>query len=166
MGTILAIPVLVGLLMVQIGVLNNLPLLYGYSDLVLLAIIAWSLQEPVRDAWRWGVIGGLLMTITSAIPLGVYLIAYLMVVGAASVLRRVVWRIPFIAMLVVTLIGTFITLGLSYVSLQIFGISFSLTSSLQLIIIPSAIFNLLFALPVYSMVSEIAKWVYPQVLEV
>jgi rod shape-determining protein MreD len=166
MSTVLAFPILIGLLMFQIGVLNNMPLLHGYSDLVLLAIIAWALQKKVTTAWQWSLVGGLMTTFISAMPLGVYILSYVFVTGIALLIKKIVWRIPFISMLLVTVVGTFIVLGTSYIVLRFANVPFPFGYSMYEIILPSAILNVILALPIYALISEIAKWLYPEVIEV
>lgn len=166
MSIILAFPILIGLVMFQIGLFNNIPLLHGYSDLVLLAIIAWALQKKVTTAWQWSLIGGLFITLISAMPPGVFFIAYLLVTGLALLIKKIVWRIPFISMLLVTVLGTFIVLGMSYIVLRLANVPLPFRYSLYEIIIPSAILNVILALPIYVLICEIAKWLYPEVMEV
>ncbi len=161
MALFLAFFVFIPCLMIQIGILSNLPLLQGYPDLTLLVLLAWSLRPEVRSAWQWGVIGGLLMTFVSAMPVGVYLLAYLLVVAITQLTRRMVWRLPFLTMLVMTILGTFLTYGLSLIVLEFFGRDVSLGDALWTILIPSVLYNLLLALPVYAVIGELARWIYP-----
>lgn len=161
MAVLMAFLVFIPLLVIQIGILSNLPLLQGYPDLILLAILAWSLRPEVRTAWQWGIIGGLLMILVSAMPVGVYLIAYLLVVFIAQLTRRMVWRLPFLTMLVMTIIGTFLTEGLSLVVLQLLGRDLPIRFFFGAIFIPSVLYNLILALPIYAVIGELARWVYP-----
>ncbi|PWH12895.1 MAG: hypothetical protein DDG59_15050 [Anaerolineae bacterium] len=155
--------VLIPLLMIQMGILSNLPLLQGYPDIILLAILAWSLKPEVRTAWQWGIIGGLLMTWVSALPVGVYLLCYLLVVAIAQFIRRVVWRLPFLIMLVMTILGTLLTYSISLLALQLSGRNLSFGVTFGLIFVPSVLYNLLLAVPIYALMGEIAKWLYPVV---
>lgn len=161
MAILMALLVFIPLLMFQIGVLSGLPLIQGYPDLILLAIIAWSLQPAVKTAWQWGVIGGLLMTMVSALPFGVYLVSYLLAVGIARIIRQIVWRIPFLVMMVMTILSTFLSEGLSYGFLQLIGRNLPLQFTVQAIVLPSVLYNLLLALPIYVLIGELAKWIYP-----
>lgn len=161
MAVLVAFLVFIPFLMIQIGILTNLPLIQGYPDLILLAILAWSLRREVQTAWQWGVIGGLLMTWVSAMPTGVYLLAYLLVVALAILIQKIVWRVPFLTMLVLTIIGTFLTDSLSYLALQLLGRNLSIGYTFSAIFLPSVLYNLLFALPIYALIGELAKWVYP-----
>ena len=72
MTTLLAFPILGILLVLQSAIFSQIPLLQGTTDLVLLALVAWSLQRRVRTAWQWGIIGGLLVGFVSAVPFFVY----------------------------------------------------------------------------------------------
>ena len=119
----LAIPVLGGLLMLQLAVISNIQLLHGSADLVLLAIIAWSLQRRVTSAWQWSVVGGLMVSFVSALPYGIPLIGYLLVTGIVMVSRRRVWQYPVLIMIIVTFVGTFIVQVIAFFSLRFSGVS-------------------------------------------
>jgi len=88
MDVLLAVPILAGLLMIQLGVFSYIPLLQGTADLVLVALVAWALQKRVRTAWQWAVIGGLMVTYVSGLPVGVYIAGYLAAVGLALLLKQ------------------------------------------------------------------------------
>ncbi|MGB9586096.1 MAG: hypothetical protein ACPL7A_01600, partial [Anaerolineales bacterium] len=124
------------------------------------------LQKNVTTAWQWGILGGIMMTIVSALPLGVYLICYLILVGMTLLIKKIVWRIPLISMLLVTVVGTFLVLGSSYTFLRITNIQLPLSYSFREIMLPSALLNVILAIPIYAFMSEVAKWLYPEVIEV
>lgn len=162
----LAIPVLGGLLMLQSAVISNINLLHGSADLILLAIIAWSLQRRVTSAWQWSVIGGLMVSFVSALPFGIPLVGYLMVTSVVMMFRRRVWQYPVLIMIIVTFVGTFIIQIVAYFALRFSGVLLPFTQSFNLIILPSMILNLIFALPVYAVIGELANWLYPEEIEV
>ncbi len=149
------------LLILQTVLVSRLPLLHGTADIILLVLIAWALQEKVKHAWGWALIGGLMVSLISAMPYFSPLIGYLLIVAIARFLQRHVWQMPILAMFVATVVGTLIQQSLFYVVLQIHGTPLPLSESLSLIILPSALLNLLLSLPVYALVSDLANWVYP-----
>ena len=165
MTTLISIPILAVLLILQSAILSRMTLLHGTTDLVLLAVIAWALQKRVQTAWQWGIIGGLLVTIASDLPLGVALVGYLLVVALALVLRQRVWQIPILSMFVATFFGTLIIQGMSYLALRINGYQLPLLEVLNQITLPSVLLNLVVAIPVYALIADLASWLYPEELE-
>ncbi len=134
--------------------------------MILLVIVAWALQERVKNAWLWGVIGGLLISFVSAMPFLAPLAGYVLVVIFARVLRSRIWQIPILAMLTVTVVGTFGMHLLDITALFVNGQALPFRESLDYVTMPSVLLNILLALPVYVLMADLAKWVYPAEAEV
>jgi rod shape-determining protein MreD len=166
MALLIAIPILGSLAILQSSMISRFTLLHGTADLVMLTLIAWALQKRVQTAWQWSIIGGLAMNITSAIPLGVPVISYAVTTGIALVLRRRVWQVPILAMFLVTFTGTLISQGITLLVLRLTGSNINIIQALNIVTLPSILMNLLFAIPVYALVSELADWLYPEEIEV
>jgi hypothetical protein len=165
MTTLLAFPILAVLLVLQMAVFSQIPLLQGTTDLVLLALVAWSLQRRVQTAWQWGIIGALLVGFVSAVPFEVYLAGYLLAVGFSLLLRQRIWQVPLLAMFIATFFGTLVTQLATLVALRVTGTVLPLGASLNLVILPSILLNLLLALPFFTLFSDLAKFLYPEELE-
>lgn len=165
-STLLAIPILGSLLILQTAVFSQLPLLRGTTDLVMVAIIAWSLQKSVKTAWQWGIIGGLLVSLSTALPFGLPIIGYLLVIGMALLLRQRVWQVPILAMFVATFLGTLITQALAIVVLRFTGTPLAWLESVNMITLPSMLLNLVVAIPAYALLGDLARWLYPEELVV
>lgn len=166
MAILIAFPILAFVLMLQTVVISTLPLVNGIADLVLLVLTAWSLQQRVRSAWAWALIGGTMVTLVSAVPMGVTLVGYLIVTGIARLMRYRVWQTPIFSMFLVTFVGSLISQGLVMVALIFEGTSLPVLDSLNLVVLPGTLLNLLLALPIYAIVSDLAQWVYPEEVEV
>lgn len=145
----------------QTAVFSQATLISGTADVVLLFLAAWSLQEQVKNSWLWTVIAGVLISLASAMPLFAPLIAYIGVVSISKLIQKKVWRSPILAMFIVTLLGTLIQQGLYILILQISGTDIPLGISLDHVTLPSLLLNLIFALPVYAVVSELVGRIYP-----
>jgi rod shape-determining protein MreD len=165
MTILVALPLLGVLLVLQSAVFSRIPLLHGTADLVLLAIIAWALQKRVQTAWHWGIIGGLLVSFVSALPLGVVMGGYLLAVGLALALRSRVWQVPVLAMMVATFFGTMIVHLITMVVLRVSGVPLPWLQTLNLVILPSVLLNLFLSLPFYVMLGDLARWLHPEELE-
>ena len=165
-ATLIAIPVLTFLSILQSTLLSRFQLLNGMPDLILLVLLAWALQKRVSTAVQWGIIGGLITQLFSAVPVGVPVVSYLLAIGLALFLRTRVWQVPILAMFIAVFAGTAISHLVSLVALQISGYAIPLNESINLVTLPSLLLNLLLAIPAYLSMGELAGWLYPEELEV
>ena len=165
MSIVIGIPILLFLIMFQSAVVSGLPLLSGTADIVLLALVAWSLQERVRTAYEWAVIGGLLCSVITRLPFLIPVLGYLAAAFVARFLRRQVWQTPFFVMFITTFVGTLIYHILTWVVLVFQGVPLPLFESINLVLLPSALLNLVLALPVYAIITDLANSIYPEEAE-
>jgi cell shape-determining protein MreD len=149
-------------MMLQISIASRIMLLSGNVDLLLLVVAAWGLQERVRAAWIWGLVASLLAGLVSGVPWYIYLIGYLSVVGMARLMVHRIWQAPLLAMFAVTFIGTLELLMLTFVQRTILEVPLSFSDVFSQIILPTVLLNLLLAIPVHSLIRDLAKWLYPE----
>jgi cell shape-determining protein MreD len=164
-ATLIAVPILGLLLIFQSAILSHVNLLHGSADLVLLAISAWAMQKRVRTAWQWSIIGGLMSSITSALPLGVIMSSYLATTGIAIALRQRIWKAPIFTMFLLVFFGTMLLLILSLVALRFNDVPLPIIESINVVILPSLLLNLILAIPAYALIGDLAHWLYPEELE-
>jgi rod shape-determining protein MreD len=164
-AVLVAFPVLGALLIFQSAVISQIRLLQGTADVLLVVVIAWALQKRVKTGWHWGIIGGLLVSFVSGLPYGASLAGYLLAVGLALLLRQRVWQVPILAMLIATFFGTLLAHLAALIALQVAGTTMPFWESLSLVTLPSVFLNMMISIPVYAIVADLAKWVYPERLE-
>jgi rod shape-determining protein MreD len=159
--------ILFGILaIIQSTIVSTMPLLKGTADLILLFIVAWAIQDRVDSAWQWCLIGGIFASLYSALPFGSFIVAYVICVGIARLLKRRIWKAPFLAMLAAIFISTLVVQLVSLIARLIMGVSIPLTNILNLILLPSLILNLILAIPVFSIMHDMASWLYPEKLDI
>ena len=141
-------------------------MLYGAADLVMLVLLAWILQADETTHWRWGILAGLLVGVSSALPFWLPVIGYLLLVALVTLAQRQVWQVPIWMLLISTFIGSFLIYGVEFSYLLITGVSLDLIDVINIVILPSLILNMILVLPVYGLVGELAKLVYPQEVDV
>jgi hypothetical protein len=61
----------------------------------------------------------------------------------------------------ITFLGTIIVSLLSIVTLRIMGVPLPISDVLGLLTLPSVLLNMLIAIPVYAVMRDLARWVYP-----
>jgi rod shape-determining protein MreD len=161
MRNLIAIPVILLSIILQSSVISRVYLLSGIADLPLVMLAAWALQEEVDSAWHWAAAFGLMAGFVSAIPWYVPVISYILVVGLAQLLQRRVWQAPLLAMFSITFVGTVLLNMLSFAVLRIGGVVLPLEDVLGLLVLPGVMLNMLLAVPVYAIMRDLSRWVYP-----
>lgn len=158
---LLAFPILAFSLMLQTAVISRITLLSGSANIVLLILITWSLQEQVNSSVQWALLAGLMAAFVSGLSPAVYIVTYLAVVLFARYLLHQTWQTPILAMFAVTFFATFFEHIMTYLVLIIGGASIPFGDSMALVTLPSIFLNFLLVLPVNSLISDLALWVYP-----
>jgi len=165
-ATLIAIPILALMVILQSAIFSWIPLLHGTADLVLLALLAWAVQERVTTAWQWSLMAVLFVSIASALSPWAIALGYLASTGFILALRRWIWKTPFLAMMAATFFCTLLTQSIDALGLRLSGIIIPWQDAFNLVILPSALLNLLVAIPVYALIGDLARWVYPQEIKI
>ena len=158
---LIAFPLLALVVIVQSTVISRMTLLAGYADLMLVVLAALALKTDAAVAWLWAILGGVMVSFVSGMPWPVAMSGYLFTVLLAQFLRLRVWQAPLLAMFSVIFIGTLAMGILALFVLNLLGTPLPIGDTLGLIVLPSMLLNLLFAVPVYAIVRDLAQWVSP-----
>lgn len=161
MRNLIAVPVILLTVVLQSAVISRIYLLSGIADLPLVMLAAWALQEGVDSSWHWAIATGLLVGFISGIPWVVPVAAYAVVILLAYLFQRRVWQAPLLAMFSITFMGTIVVSLLSAAVLGLAGVELPLSDVLGLVMLPGVLLNLLLAIPVYAVMRDLARWVYP-----
>ena len=146
----------------QLGVISRIPLQNGMADIVLLFIIAWSLNRQAKNFYIPTLIAGGLVTFISSIPIPGVLISYMLAAVLTRLLVNRLWEMPLFSMLIITLVATFLQHLIYILVLEFQGSSIPLLSSLREITLPSVFLNIILLFPMYLVVRDAQKFVYPE----
>lgn len=136
-------------------------LLAGSVDLVLLVLLTWMLQAGNRADWRWGLAAGLMLGLSSALPIWVLLAAYVGAAGLAQLLETRIWKSALFTLLGATLMGSLLVSGITMLYLWLSASPMDLGEAFNLVALPTALLNLLLVLPINAFVTELTKLVVP-----
>jgi len=162
MRNLVAFPLLGLAVILQSAVISRIELLAGYADITLIILAAWALHSQVRSSWHWALVASILVGFFSRLPWPVIVIGYLAVVFIAQVLQRRVWQAPLLALFSVIFLGTLFMHLVTFLTLRLLGVPLTFDEVMGLIILPSLLLNLLFAIPIYAFMRDLAHWVYPE----
>ena len=166
MATLIALLSLGIAAILQTTLVVRINLLHGAADLVLLTMLAWILHEQSERPWQWAVVAGVIVGFASELPMALTLAGYLLVTAGVQYVRSRVWQAPLLILFIATLLGSFMVLLLDYFYLWALGTPLPFGQTFNLVILPSVILNLLLAVPVYGLMGEIAKFVFPPEVEI
>ena len=157
---IVGIPILAAAAFIQVGFFGQIRLMGGTPDLILLCIIAWSINDRTEYSWILTIGGGLIMSYISAMPMNGYLWMYLFVWILIRFIKMRVWQMPLVLMLFVTITATLVvsvgTLGLLF--LQNANVNY--LEAFRQIIVPSLVMNLLLSVPIYAFLNDVINTIY------
>lgn len=157
---IVGLPILAVAAFIQVGFFGQIRLMGGTPDLILLCIIAWSINDRTEYSWILTIGGGLIMSYISAMPMNGYLWMYLFIWIMIRFIKMRVWQMPLVLMLFVTITATLIisvgTLGLLF--LQNANVNY--LEAFRQIIIPSLVMNLLLSVPMYAFLNDVINTIY------
>ena len=161
MRNLVAVPVILLTVILQSAVISRVYLLSGIADLPLVMLAAWALQDGVDSAWHWAIATGLMIGFISGISWVVPVAGYIAVVVMAYLFQRRVWQAPLLAMFTITFLGTILLSFLSMGVLRFSGVELPMSDVLGLVMLPGVLLNMLLAIPVYAVMRDLARWVYP-----
>ncbi len=153
-------------ILLQNSIISRLQMLQGSADLVLLVLVSWVLLADEKNRWHWGLLAGLLVGISSAIPFWIPVISYTGFTLIITWVQRRVWQVPIWMLVTSTFFGTFLILGLEIVYLWLTGVPIDPLEALNIILLPSLVMNMIAVLPVYGLMGEVTKRLYPKEEEV
>jgi rod shape-determining protein MreD len=159
---LIAVPVILLSVMVQVSIVSRIQLLGGSVDLLLIVLAAWGLQERIKGMWLWGLAAGLAIGLISAVPWYIFMIGYLITVSVSRFLAHRIWQAPLLAMFLVTFIGTLVIQLLTYLERTLLEVSIPFNTSFSQVILPSILLNLLLAILIHAISRRLAERLFPE----
>jgi rod shape-determining protein MreD len=163
---LIGVPVLMILAILQSSVFSQITLLDGPPDLVLLAVLSWSLAGRQVEAMLLGMIGGLFLDLLSEFPFGSHAIALVLVIYLVASFEGRFWEAHLLMPLSVSLIASLIFHGLEMGTILLMGHSFDPTYALTRIVLPSTFLNLVLVLPASQLAEGLRNRLYPPEVEI
>lgn len=140
------------------SVLVDLRLLDGQASLVLVAVIAWSWHSDLTEAIFWAFVGGIALDLLNPImPIGVSVIAPLVMVFAVKTIERLFYQVSIFALIAFVVVGTFFHSFIIFGGFAFQGIAIPLAEYFGAYTIPTLTFNLIGTLPMYWFLRRFQK---------
>jgi rod shape-determining protein MreD len=161
MATIIGLPLLVLLAITQSAIINDLTLLEGRPDLILIVVVAWGIIGRYRDSMIWGLIGGLALDMLSGLPLGVTSINLILIAFLVSFSEGRFWESHILMPLGVMLFTSPLFYFMSILTHLALGYDIEIVNALLRVALPGTFINLLLILPATQVINAIDRVVNP-----
>ena len=161
MSTIIGLPLLILLAITQSAIINDLTLLDGRPDLILIVVVAWGIIGRNRDSMIWALLGGLALDLLSGLPLGVTSINLILIAFLVSFSEGRFWESHILMPLGVMLITSPLFYVISILTHWILGYDIEFGAALLRVALPGTFLNLLLILPTTQVISAINRVVNP-----
>ncbi len=165
MAYVIGIPLLTLLAILQSVLMGYFELLDGRADLVLVAVVSWSLTRRSEEAMVLGVIGGFALDLLSGLPFGSSALILLIVTFLVSFLEGRFWEAHLLMPLGVMLVASLTYHMLSTFMIMILAQDISFAYVFRRIILPSTFLNVVIALPASQLASALHYRLFPQEVE-
>ena len=129
----------------------------GQISLVLLLVMTWSVRSSLTDSFVWAFVGGIAMDLLSILPLGASSFALVLIVFAVHIVSHQLYQVRIVSILVMTVLSTFFLQFFTWQSLVLLGNSYDIPALIRLVLMPTIVYNLAAALPVYGFVRWMPK---------
>jgi rod shape-determining protein MreD len=161
LGSVIGIPLLALLAVLQSTILSHIRLLDGRPDAILIVVVAWSIAGRTNEAMVWGFVGGLFLDLYSGVPFGSTSIALIIVAYLVSFPEGRFWESHVVMPLGVMLVASTVFHVLGIGTLLLVGQPMDLDSALTRVLLPSTFMNLVLILPVLQIAGEFVQRLYP-----
>ncbi len=149
----LAVPLLLGVALIQTTAMPQLRILGVKPELMLLMVLAWSLLRGVGEGLMWAFFGGMIWDIFSGGPLGASALALVVVSFVSGLTQGSVTRSSFVLPIGIALLGTLIYHSLFLLILQLARGNVPWLDSLFGVTLPSLAVNALLMPVVFQMLA-------------
>ena len=150
----LSVPLLALLALLQTTVFRQILFLDGGFDLLLVALVCWSMLRPA-EGLAWALLGGIFADMFSGGPFGITSIAYLLVAICIGALHGRLWTHSPLAVMALALFGTVVAHLASIALLVLFGHSLGVGYLLTYVTLPTAFLNTIASVPMYLLLRRL-----------
>lgn len=158
MGYYLSFAFLIVAAVLENSVLLDYRLLEGQPSLVLMIVVCWAWYAELNEAIFWAFLGGILLDLMNPImPLGVSVIAPLVIVFAVKVAERAFYDVSILALIAFVVAGTILHHVLVLLVLSAQGASIAPVDYVRTFTAPTLLFNLLGTFPIFFVLRRFQK---------
>jgi len=155
------------MIMLQMAIFSQLKIQAGKADLILLVVIALGLQPEISklDNYIFSIFAGVLIGFISAEPFWIVVVAYFFALIFALFLKERLPQVPILSMIFCSIVIMIFHLFFQAFYFNFLGFNINYQTSFYNLILPSLMINIIATLPIFFIVSEVRRIVFPSLEE-
>jgi len=155
------------LIMLQMAIFSQLKIQAGKADLILLVVIALGLQPEISklDNYIFSIFAGILIGFISAEPFWIVIVAYFCAILFSLFLKERLPQVPILSMIFCGIVIMTLHLFFQAFYFNFLGFNINYQTSFYNLILPSLMINIIATLPIFFIVSEVRRIVFPSLEE-
>jgi len=155
------------MIMLQMAIFSQLKIQAGKADLILLVVIALGLQPEIGklDNYIFSIFAGVLIGFISAEPFWIVVIAYFFALIFSLFLKERLPQVPILSMIFCGIVVMIFHLFFQAIYFNFLGFNIDYRTSFYNLILPSLMINIIATLPIFFIVSEVRRIVFPSLEE-
>jgi len=155
------------MVMLQMAIFSQLKIQAGKADLILLVVIALGLQPEISklDNYIFSIYSGFLIGFISAEPFWIVVVAYFCALIFALLLKERLPQVPILSMIFCGIVIMIFHLFFQALYFNFLGFNINYQTSFYNLILPSLMINIIATLPIFFIVSEVRRIVFPSLEE-
>lgn len=157
MGNFLSIPILAIAAALQASFVPQIRLLGGGPELVFLLVLAWAINAELESSVSWAFTGGIMLDLLSKTPIGISTFGMLLIVFTISGIGQQVYRIGFVLLVSIVLLGTLTQHIITMILLTLTGTPVNWFTNIAFVTSPTIFYNLIFIWPIYWFIRRIQR---------
>jgi rod shape-determining protein MreD len=162
----IGIPVVALLAILQSALVSQFRLADGQADLVLVAVVAWGLTGRSTEAMVFGMIGGILLDLLSALPIGTTSLILVLIAYLVSLTEGRLWGAHLLTPLGVVFAASLGFAGYQLLASALAGAGIDLPTVASRVILPEAFLNVLLAVPAAQLALALQRALFPPEVEI
>jgi rod shape-determining protein MreD len=161
MAYLIGIPLVALLAIVQSSLLATLRILDGSADLVLIAVVSWSLTGRMHESMVLALAGGLFLDLLSGGPFGLTAIGLILVAYLVSFLEGRFWEANFLIPLGVMAAAAAIYHADLALAAAVTGRPIDIPLAVSRVFLPSAFLDVMLSLPAAQLAVRMREALFP-----
>lgn len=141
MKLLLCVPLLGLLALLQSSLLPPFSIIGAHPDLILLAVVSWTLQRGLTEGLTWAFVGGLWLEALSGAPFGLSLLALVITAFLVSPLETTLFRQHIVFLIATVTAASFVNGAVYLLLLRLSGNPGAALGALWRIAMPAALYT-------------------------